>query len=60
MHGHIHESPRMSGKWYEEIGETLSINPGQSNEFHAVIIDIDPVRVNVKHTVYGEISKSFS
>jgi len=50
----------MSGKWYEEIGETLSINPGQSNEFHAVIIDIDPVRVNVKHTVYGEISKSFS
>nr|WP_144923967.1 metallophosphoesterase [Paenibacillus bovis] len=60
LHGHIHESPRMSGKWYEEIGETLSINPGQSNEFHAVIIDIDPVRVNVKHTVYGEISKSFS
>ncbi|MBO0992893.1 metallophosphoesterase family protein [Bacillus sp. SD088] len=57
LHGHIHESPRMSGKWYEEIGETLSINPGQGNELHAVIIDIDSTTMNVKHTVFGEISK---
>jgi Icc-related predicted phosphoesterase len=58
LHGHIHESPKISGKWYEEIGETLSINPGQGNEFHAVIIDIDSTEINVKHTVFGEISKS--
>ncbi|MCJ7842026.1 hypothetical protein MUB24_14165 [Lederbergia sp. NSJ-179] len=60
LHGHIHESPKMSGKWYEEIGETLSINPGQGDELHAVIIDIISTTMNVKHTVFGEISKPLS
>jgi len=29
LHGHIHESPRVSGKWYAQLGETLCIQPGQ-------------------------------
>jgi Icc-related predicted phosphoesterase len=30
LHGHIHESPDVSGKWKQKIGRTLSINPGNS------------------------------
>ncbi len=29
LHGHIHESPELSGACYERIGGTFSINPGQ-------------------------------
>ncbi len=29
LHGHIHESPRLSGAYTDRIGETLSVNPGQ-------------------------------
>lgn len=28
LHGHIHESPQVSGKWQVEIGNTLAIQPG--------------------------------
>lgn len=40
LHGHIHESPDMSGSWKEKIGRTVSINPG-NNAF--VLIDMDDV-----------------
>jgi Icc-related predicted phosphoesterase len=29
LHGHIHESPRLSGKYSDRIGRTLCLNPGQ-------------------------------
>jgi len=29
LHGHIHESPELSGAYSDQIGETLSVNPGQ-------------------------------
>jgi Icc-related predicted phosphoesterase len=29
LHGHIHESPELSGAYFDRIGETLMINPGQ-------------------------------
>ncbi len=28
LHGHIHESPDMSGAWKEKFGKTVGINPG--------------------------------
>ncbi|MBN1896769.1 MAG: metallophosphoesterase [Candidatus Aenigmarchaeota archaeon] len=31
LHGHIHESPRMSGSWKDIIGETISVNPGKGS-----------------------------
>ena len=45
LHGHIHESPECSGKWYTKIGKTICINPGQT-EFgeellHYAIIDTE-------------------
>jgi Icc-related predicted phosphoesterase len=30
LHGHIHESPDVSGIWAERIGATLAVNPGQN------------------------------
>ena len=30
LHGHIHEAPRISGLWYNELGKTICIQPGQT------------------------------
>jgi Icc-related predicted phosphoesterase len=30
LHGHIHESPELSGDYLDRIGKTICINPGQS------------------------------
>ena len=32
LHGHIHESPDISGKWYTKLKNTLTIQPGQSKQ----------------------------
>lgn len=39
LHGHIHESPWVSGKWFGKIGNTLCIQPGRSDSFIYVKID---------------------
>ncbi|MFC1569883.1 metallophosphoesterase [bacterium] len=55
LHGHIHESPKVSGKYWDTIGNTICINPGQAeDQLCAVIIDIDDT-IKVQHTVYGEM-----
>ena len=45
LHGHIHESPIISGKWYNELGNTLCIQPGQTElgekKMTYAIIDTD-------------------
>ena len=48
LHGHIHESPTMTGKFHERIGKTLAINPGNAN---FVIVDLDTMKIvtHVKH-----------
>ncbi|QTD41712.1 hypothetical protein [Sporosarcina sp. Te-1] len=53
LHGHIHESPIITGRWYEEIGNTVSINAGQDKDLHAVIIDIEPSKIRLRHTLFG-------
>jgi uncharacterized protein len=45
LHGHIHESPEMSGNWYAELGNTISIQPGQLSGLTYVIIDTDDMRM---------------
>jgi Icc-related predicted phosphoesterase len=40
VHGHIHESPQMSGAWEGNIGHTLCIQPGQLDGFTYVLIDL--------------------
>ena len=57
LHGHIHEAPRMSGRWYEQIGNTISVNPGSGDSLYAVICEIDEEGkiISVVHTLYGNL-----
>jgi Icc-related predicted phosphoesterase len=41
LHGHIHESPRLSGRFWQSLGRTIAINPGQQDDrLAAVLVDI--------------------
>ncbi len=40
LHGHIHESPEVSGKWFAMLGNTLCIQPGQLDALTYVTIDL--------------------
>ncbi|WP_145957689.1 metallophosphoesterase family protein [Labilibaculum antarcticum] len=56
LHGHIHESPMLSGTWIEKIGESYCINPGRNaQQLHAVIIELDEkgILYSLQHTVFG-------
>jgi Icc-related predicted phosphoesterase len=47
LHGHIHESPDVSGKWQAKLGETLCIQPGQYGQledFVYAVIDLDKMQ----------------
>lgn len=45
LHGHIHESPIISGLWYNELGKTICIQSGQTElgerKCYYVIIDTE-------------------
>ncbi len=47
LHGHIHESYKMSGKFKEKIGKTLAINPGAIYGYDEVsFLVIDVLKLN--------------
>ena len=57
LHGHIHESPELSGAYMDQLGETIMINPGQfirtSRDFsklHAVTFDLEKIEETLMHT----------
>ena len=57
LHGHLHESPELSGTYFDRMGETLSINPGQftaagrrGSELHAVTFEMENIEGTLKHT----------
>jgi Icc-related predicted phosphoesterase len=53
LHGHIHESPKMSGAFFDRIGRTLVVNPGASARTpHLVHIDLENLSI-LEHSVYG-------
>jgi len=40
LHGHVHESPRISGEIVDRIGETVCVNPGDSRtKLRAVLVN---------------------
>ena len=56
LHGHIHESPRMSGSWHDKIGSTICINVGSSypeDKLNCAIIDIE----NLNNIKYFELER---
>ncbi len=52
LHGHIHESPDVSGKWYSQIGNTICVQPGQSGQDEDslvyVLIDLETINLERK------------
>jgi Icc-related predicted phosphoesterase len=52
LHGHIHESPEFSGKWYARLGNTICIQPGQLSPFTYVTIDLQTMQYD-RHIVKG-------
>lgn len=58
LHGHIHESPSMSGSWFDYVGKTLCVNPGHSGSgLHAVAMDVNDLSGSLVHAVYGRASR---
>ncbi len=60
LHGHIHEAPEISGTYFQRIGKTLAVNPGQcgtgegqSPRLQAVIFDTDDPARTLAHTSYA-------
>lgn len=48
LHGHIHESPEMSGSWIDNINKTICINIGShylKNELKFIVIDLSNLDV---------------
>lgn len=56
LHGHIHESPAITGSFSDRIGQTLCINPGQGHErLHAVLFDAERPAGTLRHTVFQRV-----
>jgi len=62
LHGHIHESPELSGAYLDRIGKTLSINPGQSAwsdggvmKLDAVAFDSEDAEGTLTHTRFSKV-----
>jgi Icc-related predicted phosphoesterase len=57
LHGHIHESPGLSGCYATRLGSTWSINPGHDPpRFQAVTLDTDDLAGTIEHTVFGRLN----
>ncbi len=51
LHGHIHESPVVSGAYAQRMGNTFAINPGQTGgRLAAVIFDPADPEKSLRHT----------
>jgi Icc-related predicted phosphoesterase len=55
LSGHIHESPRVSGRYRDSIGRTVVVNPGQFGTVRLCGVWFDPRRGadSLRHTVFG-------
>ena len=54
LSGHIHESPRVSGAWRDEVGRSIVVNPGQFGSPRLCGVWFDPQRPGetLRHTVH--------
>jgi Icc-related predicted phosphoesterase len=53
LHGHIHDSPDVTGHFYDQLGATLCINPGQriDGPLAAVLFDPAAPAKSLRHTI---------
>jgi hypothetical protein len=57
LHGHIHESPAVSGRFADRVGTTVCVNPGQSPREPLAAVSFsmsDPVGT-LAHTILGVV-----
>ena len=54
LSGHIHESPRVSGRWRDTVGVTVCVNPGQFGTTRLCGVWFDPRRAaaTLRHTAH--------
>jgi Icc-related predicted phosphoesterase len=54
LSGHIHESPRISSSYWDRIGRTIVVNPGQFGTVRLCGVWFDPADVagTLRHTVF--------
>ncbi|MDX2200987.1 MAG: metallophosphoesterase [Phycisphaerae bacterium] len=53
LHGHIHESPSLTGGWRERVGRTLCVNPGQEDaRLHAVVFSSEDPVGTLRHNLF--------
>jgi Icc-related predicted phosphoesterase len=58
LHGHIHESPLVSGKFCERLGATTIVNPGCDHQRpHLVFLDL-PSLAEIEHSVFGKVTRA--
>jgi Icc-related predicted phosphoesterase len=54
LHGHFHDSPELTGDYRDQVGATLSVNPGQgTSRLHAVLFDTSDPPGTLRHTVFA-------
>jgi Icc-related predicted phosphoesterase len=57
LHGHIHESSEISSTYWDRIGKTICINPGQTTEeLYAVVFELEDITATIEHTVFGPMA----
>ncbi len=57
LHGHIHESPKVTGHWRDTLGATTSVNPGQgSKRLNYAVIDLDVEAGSISKMEHGQQS----
>ncbi|HEY7728141.1 MAG TPA: metallophosphoesterase [Candidatus Eisenbacteria bacterium] len=55
LHGHIHEAPDVSGRFFDRLGRTICVNPGQrlGARLHAVWFSLGDVAGTLTHSIFG-------
>jgi Icc-related predicted phosphoesterase len=51
LHGHIHESPHMSKRWWGRLGATTCVNPGALERPPWLVVDLE--RRTLEHRILG-------
>lgn len=55
LHGHVHESPIVTGSFTHQLGDTVAVNPGQTRDkLRFALIDIDVAACKIRDMVHGQ------
>ena len=57
LHGHIHEAPVVTGQFWDRVGSTVCVNPGQNPErpLAAVTFSMSDPAGTLEHTLQGAV-----